>query len=76
MPQEVPGLQSRNTGTIRSELLTVSETAAWLKVHPNTVRRWAQRGLLRAYRIGPRGGRRFDRAEVEQLLRRELEEGS
>jgi len=50
------------------ELLTVAEVAAWLKVHPNTIRRWAQRGLLRYYRIGPRGDRRFDRTEVEQLL--------
>ena len=50
------------------ELLTVAEVAAWLKVHPNTVRRWAQRGFLKAYRIGPRGDRRFDRTEVEGLL--------
>ncbi len=50
------------------ELLTVSEVAAWLKVHPNTVRRWSQRGLIKAYRVGPRRDRRFDRTEVEQLL--------
>lgn len=51
-----------------AELLTVSEVAAWLKVHPNTVRRWSEKGFLRAYRIGPRGDRRFDRTEVERLL--------
>ena len=50
------------------ELLTVAEVAAWLKVHPNTVRRWAQKGLINSYRIGPRRDRRFDRTEVEQLL--------
>ena len=50
------------------ELLTVAEVAAWLKVHPNTIRRWAKRGLINAYRIGPRRDRRFARTEVEQLL--------
>ncbi len=50
------------------ELLTVGEVAAWLKVHPNTIRRWSQRGLLKTYRIGPRRDRRFDRSEVERLL--------
>ena len=50
------------------ELLTVAEVAAWLKVHLNTTRRWAERGLIKAYRIGPRRDRRFDRTEVEQLL--------
>ena len=50
------------------ELMTVTEVAAWLKVHPNTVRRWSQRGLLKTYRIGARRDRRFDRTEVERLL--------
>jgi len=51
-----------------AELMTVSEVAAWLKVHPNTIRRWSERGIIKTYRIGPRRDRRFDRAEVEQLL--------
>ena len=50
------------------ELMTVTEVAAWLKVHPNTIRRWAQRGLINSYRIGSRRDRRFARTEVEQLL--------
>ena len=50
------------------ELLTIAEVAAWLKVHPNTVRRWSQRGLIKAYRVGPRRDRRFDRTDVEKLL--------
>ena len=50
------------------ELLTVSEVAAWLRVHPNTIRRWCERGIIKTYRIGPRRDRRFDRTEVEQLL--------
>ena len=50
------------------ELMTVTEVAAWLKVHPNTIRRWSERGIIKTYRIGPRRDRRFDRTEVEQLL--------
>ena len=50
------------------ELLTVAEVAAWLKVHPNTIRRWSERGIIKTYRIGPRRDRRFDRTEVEKLL--------
>ena len=50
------------------ELMTVTEVAAWLKVHPNTIRRWSERGIIKTYRIGPRRDRRFDCSEVEQLL--------
>ena len=50
------------------KLLTVGEVAAWLKVHPNTIRRRSERGLLKTYRIEPRRDRRFARTEVEQLL--------
>ncbi len=65
--REVPGVQARYPEDM-PELMTVSEVAAWLKVHPNTIRRWAERGLINSYRIGPRCDRRFDRTEVEQLL--------
>ena len=51
-----------------SELLKVGQVAARLNVHPNTVRRWAEQGLLTARRIGMRGDRRFDRSDVERLL--------
>ncbi len=65
--REVPGLQARYPDGM-PELMTVTEVAAWLKVHPNTIRRWAARGLINSYRIGPRRDRRFARIEVEKLL--------
>ena len=36
------------------ELLTVREAARRLKIHPQTVRRWIRRGLLRASKVGLR----------------------
>ncbi|MFC1902315.1 helix-turn-helix domain-containing protein [Chloroflexota bacterium] len=49
-------------------MLTVSEVAESLHVHPNTVRMWSNRGLLKAYRIGYRHDRRFRREDIEKLL--------
>ena len=49
-------------------LLTVREVARLLHVHTNTVRRWSDRGLLRAYRISRRGDRRYKREDVARFL--------
>ncbi|MCH8991003.1 MAG: helix-turn-helix domain-containing protein [Acidobacteria bacterium] len=49
-------------------LLTVSQAADLLHVHPDTLRRWAAKGLLRSYRVGPRRDRRFRSLEVINLL--------
>jgi excisionase family DNA binding protein len=49
-------------------LLTIKEAAHLLHVHPNTVRRWHDMGLLSGYRVGPRGDRRFKLAEMERFL--------
>ena len=49
-------------------LLTVREVALLLSCHPNTVRRWAQRGLLKTWRIGPRQDRRFPKGDVMEFL--------
>ena len=50
-------------------MLTVKEAAKLLYVHENTVRRWTEQGTLRAYRIGPRGDRRFRADDIARLLR-------
>ena len=56
-------------GAIEPALLTVKEVAAMLNCHPNTVRRWAQQGLLKTWRVGPRQDRRFPRDDVMEFLR-------
>ncbi len=51
-----------------SPMLTTSDVARLLSVHINTVRRWSNQGILKTYRIGSRGDRRFDQKDVEQFL--------
>ena len=49
-------------------MLTLREVAELLHIHPNTLRRWSNNGRIRAYRITPRGDRRFKREEVALFL--------
>ena len=56
-------------GRIRSNnMLTTGYVAHLLNVHVNTVRRWSTQGILEAYRIGPRGDRRFRRVDIARFL--------
>jgi len=49
-------------------MLTARELARLPNVHINTVRRWDESGMLKAYRIGTRGDRRFSREDVALFL--------
>ncbi len=49
-----------------ADLLTLSEAAALLGVHPATLRRWADQGDILVM-VTPGGHRRFPRSEVERL---------
>ena len=51
-----------------SEMLTTAEAARLLHVHPNTIRQWANKRLLHAYRLGPRGDRRFKRKDIDLFI--------
>ena len=46
----------------------MSPRAEQLRVHPNSIRRWSDTGLLPAVRIGERGDRRFRLRDVERFL--------
>lgn len=50
-------------------MLTAREIAHFLNVHINTVRRWSNSGMLKTYRIGNRGDRRFRREDVAAFLK-------
>jgi excisionase family DNA binding protein len=54
-----------------STMLTVREVSRLLHVHSNTLRRWSDQGIIKAYRIGPRGDRRFRPEDIAVLLLQE-----
>ncbi|MDH5365183.1 MAG: helix-turn-helix domain-containing protein [Dehalococcoidia bacterium] len=56
------------TRSNNSRMLTTTEVARFLHVHPNTVRQWANKELLHAYRLGSRGDRRFTHQDVDDFL--------
>lgn len=51
-----------------TELLTLSEASQILKVHPNTLRKWDKKGVLKAVRFGERGDRRYQKDAIEKLV--------
>jgi excisionase family DNA binding protein len=51
-----------------NELLTVGQAARLLHIHPNTARRWSNKGILKSYRISKRGDRRFRKEDVALLF--------
>jgi excisionase family DNA binding protein len=51
-------------------MLTVKDVARFLNIHTNTVRRWSDNNILKAYRITPRGDRRFRKEDIESFLSR------
>jgi len=50
------------------KMLTVKEVASILNIHPNTVRRWEKKGLLKSYSIGPRHSIRFSQEDILDFL--------
>ncbi len=53
---------------LTDNMLTVREVSQILHVHSNTLRRWSDLGIIKAYRIGPRGDRRFRQEDIDLLL--------
>jgi excisionase family DNA binding protein len=49
-------------------LLSSTDAAKLLGVHPNTIRRWSDDGMISAYRVGKRLDRRFRRTDLEKFL--------
>jgi excisionase family DNA binding protein len=55
-------------GNLPDNMLTVSEVSKLLHVHPNTLRRWADKGIIKSYSITSRGDRRFMPQDINQFL--------
>ena len=67
--QILKGKPSREKPALDSKvILTTTDVAQFLGLHANTVRRWSKKGILKAYRIGSRGDRRFYREDVKSFL--------
>lgn len=49
-------------------MLAVKDVARLLHIHVNTVRRWSDNGIIRAYRITRRGDRRFRQKDINSFL--------
>ncbi len=50
------------------ELLTLSEAAKILKVHPNTLRLWDKKAILTAVRIGVKRTRRYKKTDIARFI--------
>ena len=50
-------------------ILTSRQAARLLNVSITTLRRWTNKGMLRCYRIGPRGDRIFTKRDIERFMR-------
>lgn len=54
-----------------TELLTLSEASQILKVHPNTLRKWDRKGILKAVRFGQRGDRRYRKNDILKMVNKQ-----
>ena len=50
------------------ELLTLKEACEILKVHPNTLRQWDEKGILKAVRFGQCRDRRYRKEDILKLI--------
>lgn len=61
-------MEKMDTVSRLDNMLTVAQVAVMLHVHPNTLRRWADKGVIEFYRINSRGDRRFMAHDVLDFL--------
>ena len=57
-------------GNLADNMMTVTQVSRILHVHPNTLRRWSDKGVIRSVCITPRGDRRFTSQDIDQFLQR------
>lgn len=56
------------TGKKKDEIITLAEACGILALHPNTLRKWDNRGYLKAIRYGTRKDRRYRKSVILKLL--------
>jgi excisionase family DNA binding protein len=50
------------------EILTMKQVCELLNVHPNTLRNWDSKDVLRAIRFGTRKDRRYKKEDILKLI--------
>jgi excisionase family DNA binding protein len=50
------------------ELMTMKQVCELLKCHPNTLRQWDKKGILKAVRFGVKKIRRYRKEDVIDLI--------
>lgn len=53
---------------MNSDFITSNKAVKLLNIHPNTLRTWDSKGLIRSLRIGEKGQRRYD---ISSLIKKE-----
>ncbi len=51
------------------ELITLKEACEILKVHPNTLRQWDNKGILNAVRLGVKKVRKYRKTDIEKFIK-------
>ena len=52
------------------KILTLKQACELLNCHPNTLRNWDNKGILKAIRFGRRGDRRYNKENILNLLKK------
>lgn len=52
------------------DVLTLRQACQILNCHPNTLRNWDNKGILKAIRFGKRGDRRYRKEDVLKVIRK------
>ena len=55
--------------TKKEEIITLAEACEILGLHPNTLRKWDNKGFLKAIRFGPRKDRRYRKSDILKVLK-------
>ena len=51
------------------DILTLEQASKLLNCHPNTLRNWDNKGILKAIRFGTRRDRRYRKNDILKLLK-------
>ncbi len=52
------------------EILTLAQACEILNCHPNTLRNWDRRGVLKALRFGARKDRRYKKSDILRFIQK------